>query len=228
MTKVAIFTPVWKRPKMREAFMDHMVHHVNEAPKYGIDLSVNIAGSEGAETMNEATSRGFNYVECDNLPLGRKFNKAMLLAMLTHDPDYLMVVGSDTFMLPTIWGKYKEGIALGCKYMGVKDLFMWDWRDNTAVYWGGYTGRRAGEPIGPGRLMHKSIIPEDGRLYNELKSRNLDSSATARLPRAVTFEARDYLLTSCKGDENITEVSAFNQDELEAVDHKILKEAFGL
>ena len=217
MIKIAVFTPVWKRPEMRQAYLQHMAMHVREARTHGIDLSVSIAGSEGLETQREAEEFGFNYIEFPNQPLGAKFNMAMRLGIEKHNPDYVMPVGSDTFFLPSIWAVYADLITQGYKYIGTTDLFMWDWDDDYAVYWGGYVGRREGEPIGPLRAIKTSLLPEDGNLYGVTLSRNLDQSASNQLPPAKVFSSKKFLLTSCKVDENITEISRFNQDELTPV-----------
>ena len=232
MTKVAICTPVWGRPKMRRDYLDHIYAHVKHAKEYGIELSVSISGSEGAETRVEAEYRDFLYTEIRNEPLGAKFNEAVINACGYFDPDYIMIMGSDTFMLPTIWGVYADLIAKGHKYIGITDLYMWDWRDDRAVYWGGYQGDREGEPIGPGRMIHKSLLPASGRMYQDDLSRNLDASFTRGLLKrnieATTFKCKDHLLVSCKGDENITDIGKFNQVELQDVSHHIFDEVMAL
>jgi len=217
MIKIAVFTPVWKRPEMRQEYLKHMAMQVAEAEKHGVELSVTIAGSEGRETQNEAENFGFTYVEFPNQPLGAKFNMAMNVAIQNHNPDYVMPIGSDTFFHHDIWGVFADNINQGYKYIGVYDLFMWDWDEDTACYWGGYTGAREGEPIGPLRAIKTCLVPEDGNLYSPTFSRNLDQSASGKLPQARVFSAKPFLLTSCKVGENLTNISNFNQDELTPV-----------
>jgi hypothetical protein len=232
MIKITIATPVWKRPAMTDAYLKHIHAHVKYAAKAGIALTVSISGSEGDTTRKKAVKYGFLYTEIANEPLGAKFNEAVIAGCGYFQPDYIMIMGSDTFILPSIWKTYADLIALGERYIGITDLYMWDWRDNRAVYWGGYQGDRFGEPIGPGRVIHKSLLPVDGRIYQDDLNRNLDASFTRKLLekgiKATTFSAKEYLLVSCKGDENITDISLFNQDELEKVDPSIFDEVMKL
>jgi len=217
---------------MTNAYLKHIRAHIPYAQAEGIDLSVAISGSEGVDSQFPSQKRGFAYIDVPNRPLGNKFNEAVRLALSFYNPDYIMIMGSDTFMSPSIWKVYAKYIAEGETYIGTTDLYMWDWRDNRAVYWAGYNGDRAMEPIGPGRVIHKSLIPWDGGIYDKDLNRNLDASFTRRMLtkgiKATTFKSKDHLLVSCKGDENITDISLFNQHELVDVDHTIFKEVMNL
>ncbi len=228
MIKISICTPVWKRRKMREAYLDHIRSHVIKAGRKGISLTVSISGSEGEETRLEASSRGFAYTEIDNSPLGRKFNASIETAKELFDPDYFMILGSDTFFLPTIWDEYIKYIEEGVEYVGITDLIMHDWMTDESFYWQGYHGKRAGEPIGPGRLIHKNLIPETCFLYDNLLDSSLDASATRRLPKAKTFEARKHLLVSAKGEVNITQVANFDPSTLTKLDTRIISEVYNV
>lgn len=199
---------------MRSAYLSHVHAHIKHARKVGIYLSASISGSEGKETQFEAIARGFLYTEVPNDPLGAKFNASIKTA-LDNGAEYVLIMGSDTFFAPTIWAEYAKFIKEGVDYVGVPDLYMWDWRTDECVYWGGYRGTRAGEPIGPCRLIHRKLIPEGGLLYTNWLNKNLDSSATKILPKARLFLSKPHLLTSCKGDTNITNIEAFRRSELE-------------
>ena len=69
-------------------------------------------------------------------------------------------------------------------------------------------------------------------MYKDDLSRNLDASFTRGLLKrnieATTFKCKDHLLVSCKGDENITDISLFNQVELQDVSHHIFDEVMAL
>lgn len=227
MIKIAVCVPVWRRPKMREAFLNHMRRHVELSRDYGVALSVCVSGSEGTETQREATMRGFHYIEVPNEPLGAKFNAAIDLASLAVDPDAYMILGSDTFFLPTLWGAYFDLLNEGHPYIGVKDMYQWDWRDNRAAYWHGYIGKREGEAIGPGRLITRQKMEKPmlkyGGIYQSDLNRSLDASATRRLGHPHLISGKEHLLVSCKGEESITPFSALPDEQLEYVDYKMLE-----
>lgn len=198
MTRITIASPVWKRPEMTLAFLEHIEHHQEHTLSHGIKLNMVVVGSEGFHSRPPARKCGHTYIEFPNDPLGAKFNAGIKRA-LDDGCDYVMILGSDTFFLPAIWQKYAEFIATGAKFVGVTDCYMMNWDRTSAVYWRGYKGTRKGRPVGPGRLIHKSLIPDNGELYKPELNRNLDSSLVHRMEeRCKVFESKPYLLTSCK------------------------------
>lgn len=214
MTRIGIAVPVWGRPRMRYAFLKHMKEHEAHAAQRGIGLRTYVAGSEGKETRSEAENLGHYYVEVDNDPLGRKFNLAVQMA-LDDGVDYVLIMGSDTFFMPSLWDQYRDLINAGIKYVGIRDLYMWDWNNDDARYWEGYKGDRFGEPIGCGRLIHRSLIKGD--LYDNHRNKSLDASASRRLPKATVISCRQDLLVSCKEELSITPITSF--PDAERVDH---------
>lgn len=191
---------------MRYAFLKHMADHKAHAAERGIELCTYVAGSEGDETRTEAENLGHKYIEIENRPLGRKFNAAVSMAFQDL-VDYVMIMGSDTFFMPTLWDQYADLIRIGEKYVGIRDLYMWDWNNNDARYWEGYSGERFGEPIGCGRLIHRTLI--HGSLYDDNRNVSLDASASRRLPQPTLISCYQDLLVSCKEELSITPITNF-------------------
>lgn len=232
MIKITVCVPVWKRKEMRIAFLDHMEAHIREARFFGVELSVSVSGSEGSETRSEAEERGFAYVEVPNDPLGFKFNAAIRNAEQCYKPDAFMILGSDTFFLPTLWGEYVRMIDKGHTYIGIKDLYLWDWQDNHAAYWPGYIGRRAGESIGPGRVILRERMVEYlgrwGGIYRDDINRSLDASATKRIGAADLIEGKSHLFVSCKAELSITPMASMPKDQLQYAEYTIFEELLAL
>lgn len=233
--KIAICAPVWGRPELRDKFLDHMLRHQEYLAEVGADLSVAISGSEGQESMRPVVDRGFNYIEVPNKPLGAKFNAALFLAEMSHSPDYFCFTGSDTFAQANIWDKYIHLADQGHKYVGVTDAYLINWNGkgdpHGAVYWPGYylsNPRRAGEPIGPMRLIHRSLMPDDMQLYDQSASSSLDASASRKLPKCTTFESRKYRLVSCKEELSITPIRKFPRAHLQGAQDNFFNDLFGI
>ncbi len=209
MKKVAMCTPIWKRPIIESLFLYHMRHHIQEALYCGIILEVVVVGSERGRSR--AIAEGFSYVDVPNSPLGAKFN-AGVLACRDLKPDYWTIAGSDTFFRPTLWEDVASMMEDGDKYMGVRDLFMWKPGDGTAIYWPGY--EKKVKPIGPLRFVHSTIM--DGvawRPYAANKERGLDASADTHFPEARMISGKDHLVLSVKTDISLTDIHAFTNTE---------------
>ena len=119
---------------MRYAFLKHMKEHEAHAAQRGLGLRTYVAGSEGEETRLEAERIGHHYIEVDNDPLGAKFNAAVRMA-LDDGVDYVLIMGSDTFFMPSLWDQYRDLVNAGIQYVGIRDLYMWDWNNDDARYW---------------------------------------------------------------------------------------------
>ena len=211
--KICVVTPTWKRPLIGTLFVQQLVRwkeYLGETG-VGIRLVAIIVGSEEEKSrqMVLCSSMGEDhiyYLEFENRPLGRKFN-AGIKAAYTLEPDYVMIMGDDAICFPTIFNDYLLAIKEGHNYIGVRDLNMWDVANDDAVYWPGYTGRREGEAIGSGRLIHSSIL--DGlekpwEPYNELLNRNLDYSMTQQIGHPYLIDGSVHLMTTAKSENNIT------------------------
>lgn len=231
--KIAVCAPVWGRPALRDKFLDHMLMHQEYLAECGVDMSVAISGSEGQESMGPVVDRGFNYIEAPNKPLGAKFNAALFLAEMSHAPDYFCFTGSDTFVDPSVWKQVLAMIEDGERYIGVTDAYLINWsgkgNPHGAAYWPGYwlsNPQRSGEPIGPMRFIHRSLMPEDMQLYDQRISSSLDASASRKLPKCTTFESKPHRLVSCKEELSITPMSEFPAVHLTPVQDTLFNDLF--
>lgn len=218
--KVCVVAPTWRRPLIATLFCQQLVRwrkyiFNNEIP---IDLRAFIVGSEVDESQNMVEyafrgTPGFHYTEFPNQPLGRKFNAGVKMAQ-TIGADYVMILGDDAFCLPTVFNDLALAFSDGVKYIGCRDLYSWDYAMGFAHYWPGYKGKREGEPIGSGRVIHSSLLDEfDWLPYDDLKNKNLDYSMTQRLGEMADLRlldmGLDHMMTTVKGDNNITDMYKF-------------------
>jgi len=173
--KITIVTPVWKRPAVS-------IPVIASWPRNEIWNTV-IVGSEGAASRELYEGFG-SYIEYPNKPLGAKFNAGILHA-LAEGADYVLIMGSDTLATGDAWGRWQSLAVRGVAYAGVRDA--WIVNAVEARLWPGYTNHRAGQPIGPGRLLSAATLRASA-LYHPDLSFNLDASLDATLPEP------DYVL----------------------------------
>lgn len=204
--KIVIVTLVWKRPNM-SCFCLKQWLGWNVS---GLEVEIVIVGSEG-ETSEQPHAQFGHYVEHENLPLGRKFNAGV---QYTRDLsyDYLMIMGSDQIVAPTIWDDYHD--HLGKPYIGVRDVYAMDVYSWTVWYWGGYTGVREGYPIGPGRLLRRDLVEDmDFTLYGDKFNNNLDQTMDAMAPKPVLISGRDHGMLSFKDSLSLNPSSLYRGKE---------------
>jgi len=221
--RICVVAPTWQRPLIGTLFVQQIVRwrEFLDEMDWGIELHAIIVGSEDDDSRNMVVCSSImedyiSYLEFPNRPLGRKFNAGVQAAQ-TVAPDYVMIMGDDAFCLPTIFSDYLVAIESGHKYIGVRDLYSWDFANGVALYWPGYTGKRECEAIGSGRLIHKSILKGLDRpwmLYDDLKNRNLDYSMTQQIGLPYLIDGgKDHLMTTIKGHNNITDMYAATDAE---------------
>ena len=209
MINITIVTPVWQRPLLTAIYLRHLTRLVQSARGYGFNLGAVIVGSErGASYGLVQKLTSFNYVEHPNKPLGAKFNKGVEKA-LERGADYVLIMGSDQFVRPSIFKEYAAAIEAGHEYVGVHDTYIWDPDGGVAIYWPGYTDYREGRVIGPGRLISRKVLESlEGGLYNDEGGiRALDHSADEVLPEPLVITGRPHLFTSIKTANSLNHIN---------------------
>jgi len=152
---VAFVTNVWKRPELTRRVLNVYQRYQGEL-KDRLDLRLVAVGSEGRKSQELCMRYGFDYCEFDNEPLTAKRN-AGLAAARKHDPDAVVMAGSDDILSPnyfqTVYALVQEQPAVG-----LRDFYYVHAHKRQLAYWPGYKGRRQFEPIGAGRSYHRSLL----------------------------------------------------------------------
>jgi hypothetical protein len=210
--KLSVVTPIWKRPLLTLHSLNQLRRWKSYFHKHypSVQLGAVIVGSEGERTQRMA--EGFVYVEHFNQPLSDKFNSGIRKA-LEIGADYVLIMGSDQFADLTLMLEYAKYGQQGVKYAGPLDTYVWEPSTGRALYWPGYTDKRIGKPVGPGRFIHRSLLePLNGELYAPGLKNNLDGTADERLPEPVTFRAKMHRFVSVKTEESITRADRYKGD----------------
>ena len=109
------------------------------------------------EDSHACTSAGAEFVQFKNSPLGAKWNHGFKIAR-DFNADAVVFVGSSDW-LSANWLDEMLPHLQGNDMIGVAGFTMCDIREKLrAVYWAGYKGQRAGEPIGIGRIISAAAL----------------------------------------------------------------------
>lgn len=146
----------------------------------GHTVELVVGGSEPDHEQRCAAFGGL-WVETPNRPLGRKMNETMETAFW-RGADYVLVMGADDFLAPALVEAYLPAIAAGERYIGLRGIYFAELATGRTCLFPGYAkgSFRFGEPIGAGRLLHRTLL-FDGRPWDDDRENGLDRSMTRRL-----------------------------------------------
>jgi hypothetical protein len=156
--KIAIGTTLWKRHDVAKLLLEHYAR-IRDLVADEVELVLISVGSEGDVTKDLSEKSGWQYDEFPNDPrhLPLKFSRMAQLAR-EHSPDAFMGVGSDDFMDERMVRVWAKKLREGFEYIGQLDYYEISLRHKQAILWQGYRGPRAGETVGPFRLMSTRLL----------------------------------------------------------------------
>lgn len=196
MIKIAFISAVWKRPEVFQHFVRGIKNITQAFPH--IEFKTFVAGSEGEASEQMVTKHSnFFYVEVPNEPLAEKHNAALRLS-LTHRPDYVICLGSDDILSPSLVQVYLDEINKGAESITLKDFYFYDLTSGKASYWGGYIDHRRGNCAGAGALISARLLDLwRWKIWRTTHNKVLDNSLHDRL--SITPHARVSLSLKEKG-----------------------------
>lgn len=161
---------------------------------------------------------GWKYVECDNQPLGRKWNTGL---QSFTDVDAVMIVGSDDFIPLSYVETAIERIKKGADVVQGKGLYI---HQDGKLHW-----CYPGAP-GAGRVISRRILERaDWRLWEDGMERFLDSSAQTVLQkcRARRIRLENAPILDVKTDVNLWRLNGeyLNDGERDRIKFATVREA---
>lgn len=226
--KIAICTAVWQRPEIFELFAKG-IHHLNDNTPH--ELLVIVAGSEKERSKNMVEAHGFTYIEYPNQPLALKMNATTQYAGQSGC-DYVLCLGSDDIIHPTLMAAYEPYMQKGIDYIGVLDWYFYDTRTGKASYWGGYREpRRKGHTCGAGRLISNRLMRQwNWAPWKREHSHMLDNSMQDNLAKTkhtdATFKLTDVKAygLDIKSSVNMTPFAMWDNTTL--INAELIKQQF--
>lgn len=205
--KITIVTGVWQRPNVFEMFAKGIKN-------LGVDLRVIVAGSEGKRSEEMVLAHGFEYIEINNKPLGRKMNATTLAA---KGSDYVVCMGSDDVLSPELFQHYLKYMSEGYDFIGLSDFYFYDTKTKRAMYWGGYTDKRKGMTVGAGRVISSRLMNSmNWTPWNNEADKSLDSIMNNQIKgkqKVLRLKDLNVLAVDIKSSTNITKFKQWENAE---------------
>lgn len=153
--KLGVVIPLWKR----EGITRLTLRRVSRATQADSNC-VLVAVTDEKKNAKSAQAFGFEVVSAPNKPLSDKKNAGV--KHLQGRVDGVIFIGSDDWVASLRRGKsfldlYREKLQEH-PCLGPLDMWYADAVSLKAGYDPGYTGKRAGEPIGVGRAMRSDVL----------------------------------------------------------------------
>lgn len=216
--KITIVTGVWQRPNVFEMFAKGIKN-------LGVDLRVIVAGSEGKRSEEMVLAHGFEYIEINNKPLGRKMNATTLAA---KGSDYVVCMGSDDVLSPELFQHYLKYMSKGYDFIGLSDFYFYDTKTKRAMYWGGYTDKRKGMTVGAGRVISSRLMNSmNWTPWNNEADKSLDSIMNNQIKgkqKVLRLKDLNVLAVDIKSSTNITKFKQWENAEF--INPNILTDKF--
>lgn len=206
--RVTLVTCVWQRHELTRVFWMAAQWLRERWAAQGIALDFVAAASLDSDVAL-AEEFGVHVVKLPNHPLGRKFNAATQ-ASQDHEPDQILIMGSDDFMCPRVADTLAEAVHAH-EDVGFRDIYFADLLSNQARYLKGYgSQKRSLEPVGPGTLHSCEILDRlKWRLWEDDKHHGMDGSrfrtlqANNALPALRHLKEIDGVLLDVKTPVNL-------------------------
>jgi len=206
--RITITTLLWQRHQIFDIWAKAIQNIIEAYPK--INITVVVAGSEGAKSMELVKSYGFIYLETDNEFLGRKAN--MRLRFIDSlETDFVWFLGSDDITTPLTLKYYLDKIEQGFEEIAPTDLYLYNTKEKQLVYSCGYLNHRKSETLAVGRMLSAKILDQVGwELWPDDVQHGLDRHATAkmstveRLKQPYQLKETGGIIMDIKTDMNLT------------------------
>lgn len=215
---VVVSTAVWKRYDVFKMFSQGIKTLQTEFKN--IKFIVIVAGSEGDVSRQNVNEQGFQYIEISNDPLATKFN-ATTTAAQYYNPDYVLCLGSDDIIHPSLMREYIKCMQQGYDFIGIQDMYFWDTVSKKCLYWAGYRdSRRLGHSAGAGRLISRRLMNEwNWKPWENKHSKVLDNSmqeklrTTKRSEKLINIKSIGAFALDIKSDVNMTPFLQWDNSE---------------
>ena len=208
--KFTILVPVWRRYETLKIFNTCI-----ERLKKEYDIEVVAVGSEYEDRLI-CESLGYNYVEAPNKPLGAKLNYG-LQACKNLKNDAVLMLGSDDILSSDLMMYYIQQLKKGFDFIGFLDCYFMNLENSDMIYWKGYRGERAGEPIGAWRCLSRNLLDTlDWKAWGN-QHHSVDYTMWQKLKgvkKHITTCKNKFLLVDLKTKDNVTKFRRFDNSEI--------------
>lgn len=160
--KILLLVPLWKRPEIVRLFIWRMEAVI---PDYAKVYPLFILSPEDPTLKAlEKITEGYQRFYFSNEYLGDKLNAGLTYAM-RFEWDYLMNMGSDNIYTDRLWQLYEDYFRTGEPYFSLNECYFYDLVNNRAWYQKDYVSDAELGGIGAGRMIHRSLIGDDPKIW---------------------------------------------------------------
>lgn len=215
--RLAFVMPLWGRHVLTRLVLEQWHRQILRL-RGTVDVHLVCVGSEGARSsaLVSGLSDGISYVEADNDPLNRKWNKGVAVTKFLN-PDGVCIIGSDNLLSDNLFVRWAELLQAGQDFFGLRDLYFFHAATLTLGYWPGYalTTDRHLEPVGAARCHSRRVMEAvDWQLWPDEPARNtvldrasrehIDACCCGLQPTSYTLADLKAKAVDIKAEGNIT------------------------
>lgn len=184
--KILIYTAMWERHQIANIFSIGIKRFINDAPN-GIECEV-LAVCSTKEAVELCKKHEFHYIEADNKPLGKKWNKGLNYAINNLKFDYVLIMGDDDLISSEAWNYYEPYLNANIDYFGFNSIYFYDTIGKSCLEFQ-YKEKYEHKLIGCGRMISRKAIVKAGyytRVNMQVSHALMKKNTTIDIP---TFQA---------------------------------------
>lgn len=149
---------MYNRAKVSELFC-LSIERIKKKYKSKYTIKLHAVVSEEA-SKNVCVKYGATFTECENFPIGNKWNAGLLDALNRFDFDYVLIMGDDDIMSNDLLRMYSPYIRRGEDYFGVNSIYFYSPSMESAL---SFEYKDKGNKLmGCGRMISRKAITKAG------------------------------------------------------------------
>lgn len=177
--KILILVPIWGRPRITKIFVSCL-----KWAKLDAQVLMILSKEDQDYSKNLELVKDYDHCIFKNEPLGKKLNAGIEYA-LDYDFDYLMNLGSDDLIHPSLFGLYRPFMEEKWQFFGLDKIYFYD-------IISGKLGLSLEYLWGAGRVISRQILEklrEKGEfLYKNEFFRGLDCNSIDKVKKLFNID----------------------------------------
>lgn len=143
------------RENISSIFCSSINRFINDAPKgYEFIKFAVVTGNESVKVCNEY---GFDYIQHQNEPLGKKWNEGLNHCIKNYDFDYVLIMGDDDIISSEAWKYYDVCFKNKVDYFGFSSIYFYSTINKECLI---FNYNKFYKLVGCGRMISLKAIKE--------------------------------------------------------------------
>ena len=196
--KILILIPIWKRTEILKICIKGIKHLQQQIPEHQFIPLFIISLEDPYIRENFSLIKKYKFITYKNIRIAEKHNAGVNYAIKNMEWDYLMNLGSDDIINPSLFKKYYNTMLEdGHPLIGLRSFHVYSWYEKIFFHLPDHNGSLC---IGGARMIAHDIIlwlyQHNYNLYSNEISHGLDANSFQRIYELTGYECKSAPIKS--------------------------------